>query len=184
MRMDDKTLKTLVRLAQSGDKGAYRTLLLDITPPLRFFLSKRINLAEDVEDVLQEVLLAVHKARHTYNSDRSFVTWLFAIVTYKLNDYLRRHYSRQEYRNIDYCEVAEQLEDHVTNWANTSEYPLEELLEGISEKQQKIILLMKVEGYTASEVAHRLGMSVSAVKVSAHRAYKVLRERIEAEEKA
>lgn len=85
--------------AQNGDGGAYRQLLTEVSSALRAFVRPRCAAAVPMEDVVQEVLLAIHKARHTYDPEQSFTAWLYAIARYKLTD-VYRHCARREAHEI------------------------------------------------------------------------------------
>ena len=170
------SLENLMQKSQQGDKSAYGQLFYEITPILRSFISKKINRQEDVEDIVQEILISVHKAGHTYDTDRPFKAWMFAIARYRLNDHLRNVYKKREYgQDVNFDDVSYDLpnKENVTERYENQEY-LSSLLEHLPEKQQKIVVMMKIEGYTAKETAAKLNMTESAVKVSAHRAYKAL----------
>lgn len=176
MATKDTAFETLMQAAQCGDKQAYAKLLSGITPLIRSFLHRRLGPRDDNQDVLQEVLLAIHKASHTYNTDRPFKPWMFAIADFKVKDYLRAHYRKNAHTHVDFDEAENLIADPVTLGPSSGEQ-LHEALSVLPEKQQTIVRLMKIEGYTASEVASQMDMSESAVKVSAHRAYKILKEK-------
>ncbi|MGE0754762.1 MAG: sigma-70 family RNA polymerase sigma factor [Alphaproteobacteria bacterium] len=173
MELPDHSLEQLMHAAQTGDRKAYGRLLHEISPLIRSFLRRRLGPRADNEDVLQDVLLAIHKASHTYNTNRPFKAWMFAIADYKVKDYLRQHYRKVRGRQVDFAEIENFLIDPVTFEPTAAEL-LNDALSLLPDKQQKIVRLMKIEGYTATEVAQQMDMSESAVKVSAHRAYKVL----------
>ena len=90
---DQLTLEELMQQAQLGDKNSYTRLLTVITPVLRSFIRKKLNHTQDAEDVLQEILISIHQASHTYDASRSFKKWMFAIARYRLADYLRNWYA-------------------------------------------------------------------------------------------
>jgi RNA polymerase sigma-70 factor (ECF subfamily) len=131
-----------------------------------------------VDDLLQEILISIHKARHTYDGNRPYKPWVYAIAQFRLNDYLRAHYSDQLRHAIDLNELEEILPENVTETAISYESISVEV-QKLPEKQATILRLLHQEGYTAKEVAEKIGMKESAVKVSAHRAYKVLKEKME-----
>lgn len=165
-----------MRLAQQGDENAYARLFQEITPLLKGFVSRRLSRGEDTEDVVQEVLISIHKASHTYDTDRPFKTWMFTIARYRLNDHLRAVYSKREKgADVNFDDAAYQISsnENVTEAYENREY-LGKIMSSLPKKQQKIVTMMKIEGYTAQETAQKLNMSESAVKVSAHRAYKAL----------
>ncbi|MGE3623940.1 MAG: sigma-70 family RNA polymerase sigma factor [Bdellovibrionales bacterium] len=177
------SLEGLMRLAQQGDRRAYAALFQAITPLLRSFVSNRIRDYSEAEDVVQEILLSIHRASHTYDTDRPFKAWMFAIARYRLNDYLRRIYKHAGQSNISLEDLDNEIAGpDVTEQRDQNEY-LDQTLGSLPEKQRKIVVMMKVEGYTAEETALAMNMSVSAVKVAAHRAYKILAQRAKQEER-
>jgi RNA polymerase sigma-70 factor (ECF subfamily) len=155
-----------------GDAEAYRQFLISAARYLRRFIARRVP-AADVEDVLQEILLSIHKARHTYDGKRSILPWISAIARYRLADYLRGRYAAPQHVELD----EDFLPEDVTEPSELSEYISIEV-EKLPERQQRIIYLMHTEGYTAKEVGTQLGMKESAVKVAAHRAYKLIKTRL------
>ena len=171
-------LATLMRQSLNGDTQAYAVLLKETARLLRPYLSKRIYANSEVDDVLQEILLSIHKARHTYNGERPYKPWMYAIAKFRLQDHLRAHYADHLHDAEDLSELEEILPDDVTE-TGFSYQSISMEVEKLPEKQATILRLMHQEGYTAKEVAEKIGMNESAVKVAAHRAYKILRERLE-----
>jgi RNA polymerase sigma-70 factor (ECF subfamily) len=176
----DKTdnLAALMRKSLDGDKHAYAEILQETSRFLRPFLAKRLSFTNEVDDLLQEILLSIHKARHTYDGKRPYKPWVYAIARFRLQDYLRAHYSDHLHHADDLSELENYLHENVTESAFTYESISGEV-EKLPQKQAAILQLMHQEGYTAKEVAKKLGMNESAVKVAAHRAYRVLREKLE-----
>lgn len=167
--------------AQQGDKKAYEALFHAILPMLKAFASRRLSGTADVEDVVQDILLTIHRASHTYDRHRSFKIWMFAIARYRLNDHLRRIYKERNLEiSLEYMTDEISAPD-VTESRDWHEY-LNKILVSLPEKQRKIVTMMKVEGYTAEDTARAMNMSVSAVKVAAHRAYKSLELKAEVEQ--
>lgn len=174
----EDNLAALMRQAITGDGQAYAALLKETARLLRPYLAKRLNAAAEVEDVLQEILISIHKARHTYDGARPYKPWMYAIATYRLQDHLRAHYADELHGAVELSELEEVLPDEM----DAAEFSFETIsgeVEKLPEKQATILRLLHHEGYTAKEAAAQLGMTESAVKVAAHRAYKVLRERLE-----
>ena len=170
-------LEALMRQSLAGDQRAYAALLQETSRLLRPFLAKRLSFANEVDDLLQEILISVHKARHTYDGNRPYKPWVYAIAKFRLQDHLRAHYSDQLHRAYDLAEMEEFLHENVTETAISYE-SINEEVQKLPEKQATILRLMHQEGYTAKEVAEKIGMKESAVKVAAHRAYKVLRQKL------
>ena len=173
-----ETLESLMRLALAGNSSAYRQVLKNSAALLRPYVSRRIHPQAAVDDVLQEILLSVHKSRHTYDGERPYAPWLFAIARYRLTDYLRGAYKDKLRHAADISDYEAVLEAHVTESSDSFEY-LNKVVLALPEKQGKILRLMYYMGYTAKETAAQLGMTETAVKVSAHRAYKLLKKKLE-----
>jgi len=167
----------LMRQSLAGDKRAYATLLTHVSQTLRPFLGKRLNNPTEVDDVLQEILISIHKARHTYDGERPFKPWVYAIAKFRLQDHLRKHYADHLKRSADLSEADFAMNEHVTIEGITYE-SIKEEIDKLPEKQAKILTLMHNDGYTSKEVANKIGMKESAVKVAAHRAYKILRKKL------
>ncbi|MBY0356317.1 MAG: sigma-70 family RNA polymerase sigma factor, partial [Rickettsiales bacterium] len=157
-----------------GDQASYASFLARITPLLRRMVARRLG-ASEVEDVVQEVLISIHKARHTYDGKRPLMPWLVAIARFRISDHLRRHYAQMRHQTVDIDDFTDRLAD-VTETDDSNE-SIEDLLHDVPDKQKRILTLMHVEGYTAKEVGAKLNMNESAVKVAAHRAIKKIRER-------
>lgn len=170
------SLEALMRATQHGDQAAYHQFLSEAAEHIRRFLIKRMN-RDDVEDVLQEVLTSIHKARHTYDGERPIMPWVYAIARFRLTDHLRKHYANQNDKQVPLDTVEYLLEAPVTESNELPEY-LSVAVGELGEREQKIIHLMHVDDLTAKEVGSKLDMGESAVKVAAHRAYKKMRASI------
>lgn len=171
-------LEMLMRQAQDGDKYAYADLLRETARFLRPFLKRKLNAESEVDDLLQEILLSIHKARHTYDGLRPYRPWAYAIAKFRLLDYLRIHYADHLHSAVELSEIESTLHENVTQSRIDYESASEEIRK-LPEKQMLILQMMHQEGYTAKEVAEKIGMSETAVKVAAHRAYKALKLKLE-----
>ncbi len=172
----DDLWKNLALLAQNGDKEAYSELLRDIIPFVKASLSGTLANPDWIEDISQEVLISVHKSLHSYSNDRPFKPWLNAIIKFRRTDFLRKHYKSRKTKEAtqDSIEIFEQ---NVTFQDTSGELKdIEDAISALPEKQQKIFKMMKIEGYSAKEVANEMDMSVSAVKVAAHRTTNKLKD--------
>jgi RNA polymerase sigma-70 factor (ECF subfamily) len=166
---EEKEWQDLAAKAQSGDKPSYNQLLHSVLPYIQNFLRASLANPDWVDDVTQEVLLSVHRSLHTYSADRPFKPWLTSIISFRRTDFLRKHYGDRKHKQTS-TDDAEFIADHVTNPSNAGELKdIESALNDLPEKQRAIFTMIKLEGYTAKEVANTMGMSESAVKVSAHR---------------
>lgn len=162
----------------AGDQRAYAELLHETARLLRPFLAKRLSFTNEVDDLMQEILISIHKARHTYDGKRPYKPWVYAIAKFRLNDHLRACYADHLYHAVDLADLEEYLHENVTETAISYESISGEI-QKLPEKQATILRLMHQEGYTAKEVAKKIGMKESAVKVSAHRAYKMLKTKLD-----
>ena len=171
----------LMEAAQDGDSGSYNILLKEISVPLRKYLRNRIDITSSIEDVLQEILFSIHKARHSFDPNKLFSPWMYAIARYRLIDYFR-HHSRIIEKEVKDEQILENIaspgDDYEEYNAGGS---LNKALAELPDKQRKIIELLKLNGLTVKEAALEIGMSEGALKVAAHRAYKFLRKKIEVE---
>ncbi len=156
--------------AQGGDRGAYDRLLHTIEPLVLRFLRRRVSSDDVARDICQEVLLTVHRARHTYEPSRPFEPWLYSIARSRLIDHLRRE------RRVTFFEVAA---DRLPEVAGGLDEPLdanvEAALSALPPAQREAFVMLKIEGLSTKEAAERVGVGVSALKVRAHRAYVSLR---------
>ncbi|NCO03144.1 MAG: sigma-70 family RNA polymerase sigma factor [Alphaproteobacteria bacterium] len=161
--------------AQKGDKKSYNKLLTAIAPYIRNIVMPSLSHADAADDVMQEVLISVHKSLNTYDPSKPFKPWLSAIINFRRTDYLRKHYAKRDDQKttLDHPEFIAQ---NVTNMGHAGELKdIENALSDLPKKQREIFQLIKIEGYTAEEVAEKMDMKVSAVKVSAHRTFKRLK---------
>jgi RNA polymerase sigma-70 factor (ECF subfamily) len=156
-----------------GNHTAYAQFLRSITPMLRRTIARKIAIS-DVEDVVQEVLISIHKARHTYDGVRPLMPWLTAIIHFRIMDHMRKHYAEMRHQTCDIADVEHSLfavtEDEYDNES------IDALLQDVPLKQKAILTMMHVQGFTAKEIGQKMNMNESAVKVAAHRAMKKIRE--------
>ncbi|MDH5656760.1 MAG: sigma-70 family RNA polymerase sigma factor [Spirochaetia bacterium] len=172
-------LSSLMDQSQKGNQNAYKQLLSQIQIELKPLLIKKIANEEDREDILQNILIAIHNARHSYTPGRPFRPWMSAIANHKIIDYYRQK-NRQSSRETDQEDTDFAWNDETQIRLETNEQ-IESLLGKVSQKQARILKYMKLEGLSVKETATLMEMSVSAVKVAAHRAYKKLKKEIEKE---
>ncbi|MCP5246267.1 MAG: sigma-70 family RNA polymerase sigma factor [Burkholderiales bacterium] len=178
MTKNDTYLEMLMQQALEGDKRAYAELLRETAHFLKPFLKQKLSAENEVDDLLQDILLSIHKVRHTYDGLRPYKPWAYAIARYRLLDYLRNHYADNLRSALDMSELENSLQNNVTEYRISYESISGEIHK-LPEKQALIMQMMHQEGYTAREVAEKIGMTEAAVKVAAHRAYKTLRHQLE-----
>jgi len=157
--------------AQDGDAGAYRALLDDVAPDVVRFLRAHVPAWEDVEDVYQETLLALHRARHTYEPERPLEPWLFAIAGHVAARHMQRRRARMARETL--VDVPpEQSIDH----GGDARLDWTEALRRLSPAHREALELVKLQGFSTERAAARVGTSPGAFRVRAHRAYKALRQ--------
>jgi RNA polymerase sigma-70 factor (ECF subfamily) len=169
----ERRLQSLLLAALAGDGAAYHVFLRELAAHLRGFLRRRLSgWPDEVEDLVQETLMAVHNQRASYDAGQPLTAWLHAIARYKLIDWLRR-YGRQGARHDP---LDEELEVLATSdqAANEARRDVTKLLDALPDRQRLPILHMKLEGLSVLETARLTGMSESAVKIGVHRGMKAL----------
>ena len=174
-------LRELLVRGLAGDARAYHAFLAELAAHLRAFARKRlVGLPDEVEDLVQETLLAVHNQRHTYDTGQPLTAWIHAIAKYKLVDLLRRRAGRES-RNDPLDEESEVLSSSDPAAAEARR-DVSKLLAQLPERQRLPIVHMKLEGMSVAETARATGMSESAVKVGVHRGLKALAALIRGDE--
>ena len=180
-------LSRLMRAAQDGDRAAYRDLLGEIAPILRRVLKRRFPFLphQDVEDLVQDILLAVHAARATYDPARPFLPWLMAIARNRTADMARR-YARRSAREVAVETYPETSGDDETNTGESfgDAEALQQAVKALPPGQRVAIELLKFRELSLKEAASVSGMSVNALKVATHRATRALRVALKPKETA
>ena len=174
MKQVETTLHALLTRALAGDNAAYRQFLGHSGARLRAYFRRRlIAHPADVEDLVQETLLAIHNSRHTYRPAEPVTVWLHAIARYKLVDGLRARSARAAI-DLPLDEDAEGALIDEAPQAAEARRDLLALLATLPERLRLPILHVKLEGLSIAEAAARTGMSESAVKIGIHRGLKRL----------
>jgi RNA polymerase sigma-70 factor (ECF subfamily) len=170
-------LRALLLAGLEGDAQAYHAFLQALGAHLRAFLRRRLyRLPNDIEDIVQEILIAVHNGRHTYQAQQPLTAWTHAIARYKVADYLR-HRSRHD-------ALHDPLDDEAAIFAESDEeatqarHDVEKLLDQLPDRHRLPILHVKLQGLSVAETAAITGLSESAIKVGIHRGLKALAARI------
>ena len=175
---DEQRWSAFMVNAQAGNESDYRKLLTELTDVICNFLRSRFGNHHFIEDCVQETLIAIHQARHTYDQRRPFRPWLFAIVRNKAIDTLRKQRSRQkvtsryqgEQEILSQTSQRSEAEDEITKGR---------LLESLSVQHREVLVLTKLIGFSVAETAEKLGISESLVKVRVHRAIRKLKQMME-----
>jgi RNA polymerase sigma-70 factor (ECF subfamily) len=158
-----------MRAANGGDEAAYRRLLSDLALALRGIVRRELArtgpAAGEVEDVVQETLLAIHLKRHTWDEALPIGPWIRAIARNKLIDALRRRGRRLELPIEDFSETLAAADEEKPFIGGE----IDRLLGVLSDRQREVVRAMTVDGMAIREVGTRLGMSDGAVRVALHR---------------
>lgn len=170
-------LRDLLVRGLRGEASAYHAFLKSLSTHLRAFLRGRLSgLPDEVEDLVQETLIAIHNQRHTYDASQPLTAWAHAIAKYKLIDLLRR---RQRHELLN-----DPLDDHTDLFAaaevesDTARRDVGSLLAQLPDRQRLPIVHVKIEGLSVAETARLTGLSESAVKIGVHRGLKALAARM------
>jgi RNA polymerase sigma-70 factor (ECF subfamily) len=175
----------LMRAAQAGDRAAYERLLREIMPLVRALSRRRCRNPADVEEVVQDTLLTVHRVRHTYDPDRPFGAWLAAIAARRAIDLLRRRQRVSTFETAD-PDLVETFSGAAANDELEAMHSAEEvahLLRQLPARQREALERLKLQQMSVAQAARASGQSAGALKVNAHRALKALRGLMHAREK-
>lgn len=175
MRTSEEELRRLMISGLDGNAGDHAALLRLLVPLLRGFYRRRANGGEDdIEDLVQETLIAVHGRRASYDRDRVFTAWLFAIARYKMIDHFRRGRLMVPMEGLEEILVSEGFED-----SSGARLDVDQLLETLPDKQARMIRATRIDGLSTAEAAERERVGESDVKVSVHRGLKMLIARVQ-----
>jgi RNA polymerase sigma-70 factor (ECF subfamily) len=171
----EEHLKALMLASLAGDKAAYRGMLGALGDLLRRYFKRRLPPSDaNVEDLVQETLIAIHTKRMTYDTALPFTPWLYAIARYKLLDHLRRGRARP---NVPLEDAGDLFAGDESEAAN-ARLDLEKLLVTLPASSQELIRRVKLDGHSTADVAATTGKSEIAVRVGLHRGLKALSDRL------
>lgn len=181
----DASWSVLMAAAQAGDKAAYGRLLRECTPLIRRVVHRGMQ-PDRVDDVVQDVLLTIHRARQTYDPTRSFSAWVVTIAQRRAIDLLRhrgRHDRREIHAPIEYENYAGVDSDHDRDvMLEQQGKVLQAALSSLPPGQRQAIEALALRQLSLDEAAGVTGKTKGALKVNMHRALKSLRERFGATE--
>ena len=165
----EERLRTLMTRGLDGDSVAHRQLLGALGGHLRGFFARRIGAsASEVEDLVQETLLAVHLKRDTYNRGLPFTPWAYAVARYKLFDHLRRRY-RHVHVPLEDAGALFATDDSQEGAVRTD---LDRMLERLPARQRSLLEDVKLHGLSVEEAARKRGVTAVSVRVMLHRTLK------------
>ncbi len=174
MRASEDQLKAMMVGGLNGDAVAYRSLLSALAPVLRSFFGRRLrDAAEDIEDLVQETLMAIHTRRATYDRERLFLPWVYAVARHKWIDLMRRRKAHVILEDVEHLLLVGAHED-----STLAAIDIENMLSLLPTKQAQVIRATRLNGLSVAETARDSGLSESDVKVSVHRGLKMLTTRL------
>ena len=169
-----------MRAAQAGDAASYEQLLRSVSPLVRALARRYCRGPVQSEDVVQDVLLTLHRVRHTWDPRRPFTPWLAAIAARRGIDRLRREarIGRFEVSDELALETFAQPEATTESGALRAAEDVAPLLAALPERQRSALEAVKLRGLSVAEAASELGQSVAALKVNVHRGIQKLRKQV------
>lgn len=173
----DRAWALLMVAAQAGDGVAYDRLLRGVTPFIRALARRHCRNPSDLEELVQDTLLTLHRVRHTYDPGRPFSPWLAAIASRRSIDGLRRRLRLARYEVAD-ATAHETFVDAAANNDVEQLRSVEEvgdLLRLLPARQRQALEALKLKEMSLAEASVASGQSVGALKVNSHRALKALR---------
>ncbi len=179
--LTEPDLKALMLRSLDGDASAYRRLLEDLRARLAAYFERRLwSDRAQAEDLVQETLIAIHTKRATFDRQQPVTAWTYAIARYKLIDHYRRS-GRARFTPIDdEDDLSVEDESSAVNARND----IARGLASLPEKTRDLVTSVKLHDESIADVAHRTGMSESAVKVAVHRGFHKLASRLRGEKDA
>ena len=164
----DDALDVHMAAARDGDSAAYRQFLAEAARRIRIRLARKIGTDSELEDLVQECLIAVHGKRHTLDPDRPVAPWLYAIANFKLIDHWRKC-GRSPIELDDEADMAIAPD-------TMAGMDIAALLDKLPEPQAQAIRMTHIEGLTNKEAGERIGVGTSAMKLRVHRGMLRLKE--------
>lgn len=169
----------LLLSANAGNKAAYAELLSWLSKHAEVQI--KINLrnyynfpAQGIDDIIQDVLITFHQTHQTFDPSRPLLPWINAIIKYKAIDFLRR----KEFRVTMTAAEVETIKEkwHKDDEEEDKQEELIRLIESLPAEQKEVLKLAKLEGFSGKEIALKLNLSESNVKVIIHRAIKQIKK--------
>jgi RNA polymerase sigma-70 factor (ECF subfamily) len=179
----DGEWRRLMAAAQAGDRAAYERLLRAILPFIRAIVARQHRTQDRVEDAVQDVLLTLHRVRHTYDPARPFTHWLATLARRRSIDLLRRRTRVAAAETLDetayetFADPGANSEQERRDWSGA----LSGALAALPERQRQAVELTKLRELSLAEASAASGLSIGALKTNVHRAIKAMRKRLTGE---
>ena len=162
--------------AQAGDRRAYESLLGQLLIHSRRLVGARVADVSAREDIVQNALVSIHRARHTYRPERAFTPWFHAVVRNAISDWERARLRRARRElSLDPAALPEPAVEPAEPFADALSPELRMALASLPPAQREAVQLIHLDGLSVAEAAAQAGVSSAALKVRAHRGYQALR---------
>lgn len=179
---DEQRWRDWMVRATAGDRAAYHALMSELADAIEAYLRSRFGATAFLEDCVQDALLAIHRARASYDPRRPFRAWLFAIVRHKAIDHLRREESRGRLEGVHRADADAVAVAGIAAPAEPAAgVDAAVLLRSLPPKYREALELTKLEGLSLEDAAQRAGTTASAMKTRVHRAVRAVRAAIESD---
>ncbi len=170
----DVRMNMLMVQSLGGCSVSYRQFLEELSKILAVYFRKRLfDASDDVDDLVQEAVLAIHHRRHTYRTELPVMVWVYAIARHKLIDWLRQRGAKPQHVTLE-ASGAHELEGESATGQWDAWWDLRKYLQDLPGQQGQLIVHTKIDGYSVQETARMMGMSEAAVKTGVHRGIKAL----------
>ncbi len=171
--MNIETLKSKLLDAQKGNKTAYNDFLNQIQQYIRLRVQKKIFDKNDHEDVIQNILIGIHRSLLTFHPSKKLTPWINAIIEFKSIDYIRKKTSIR-------TRELQATDDEVTNLPaiSNTDYEMIDLINSLPKKYSEPILLTKVQGFSTKEAALKMKLKENALRTRLSRGIKELKRLI------
>jgi RNA polymerase sigma-70 factor (ECF subfamily) len=176
--LDEERLKQRLIAGLDGDRRAYHHALETVAEAVRRVVGRQLGggtLAHEIEDVVQDIVIAIHERRATYDRSRPLMPWVYAITRYKLLNHLRDSRHRRSTIPLD-DEVYTPISEEAGENNAVARQDIRNLLDALPAGQREVVVLTKIQGHSLAETAARTGLTEGAIKVRIHRAMATLRK--------
>lgn len=175
---DEQRWRLSMSRAQQGDRQVYETLLAELAGVIEAYLRLRFGAIDILEDCVQECLISIHNARHTYNPERAFRPWMFTLIRHRMIDLLRKRSCRIRVADLPGDEKFDLTDpEHIHRLIDGVR-----ALESLKPDYREAVALTKYAGMTTLEAANWLGVSESAIKARLRRGLVAIHKQLQIEE--
>ena len=176
MQPTDDPWAVLLKAANAGDGRAYAQLLQAVTPVVRGIVRARGRTfpPDQHEDIVQDVLLALHHKRQTWRTEYPVRPWVYAIARHKIIDAFRRRGVAVHLPIDDFSDILESAPATDALSARDDKREVDRLIDGLDPRSAEIVRAVTLREESHADVSARLGLTEGALRVSLHRALKRL----------